>query len=121
MKNRLILLMGLLLVLMTAVGQFVPCAVVHEQMVDAGASKASWQAARQIVPTDAYPESRHLERGSSSISDGKGGRGTTISFTLVCLGNALPHDLLTTSEQRLRQQCAGQQAPLQVLQCSWLI
>lgn len=119
MKKRVILLMGMLLVLMTALGQFVSCAVVQEQ-VSTGESQASWQTTRQIVPTDACPEGRHLERGSSSLSDGKGGRGATSSFTLVCMGNTLPHELLTTSEQRLGQRI-GQQVSIHVLQCSWLI
>ncbi|MFT3878934.1 MAG: hypothetical protein QM703_04650 [Gemmatales bacterium] len=121
MKSRWILLTGVFLLLLTALGQFVPCAVVHEEPADAGASTASWQATGQIAPSDACPEGRHLERGSSGIDDEPGRRRSTGSFTLVSLGNAFPHDLLTTSEQRLRQQCLGQQAPLQILQCSWLI
>ena len=115
------MLTGLLLALVTALGQFVSCAVVHEQQVNAGDSKASWQATRQIVPTDACPEGRHLERGGSIFDDEPGRRRSTGLFTLVSHGSTFPHELLTTGEQRLRQQCAGQQAPLQILQCSWLI
>jgi hypothetical protein len=121
MKSRWILLTGVFLLLMTALGQFVSCAVMQEQQVNAGDSKGSWQATRQIVPTNACPEGRHLDRGNSGIDDEPGRRRSTGSFALVNHGNSFPHDLLTTSEQRLRQQRVGPQAPLQVLLCSWLI
>lgn len=119
MKSRYAYWLCLLLVLMAALGHFVSCAVVQDKQADS--PQAGWQAWHPMVQTDAYPEGRHLERGSSVLERGPCGRWTSCSFALVSYCPSFTHELLTASEQRLRQQWVGSQAPLQVLQCSWLI
>lgn len=121
MKRWVAYWMCLLLVLMAALGHFVSSAVVRASQADANYPQACWQAWYPSIQTDACPEGRHLERGSTVLERGSGGRWSTYSFALVCPGCSFTHELLTASEQRLRQQCVGQQPPLQVLQCSWLI
>lgn len=108
-----------LLVLMASLGHFVSYAVLQDRQADS--PQAAWQAWHLFVQADAYPEGRHLERGSSVLERGPTGRWTSWSVALVCYCPSFTHELLTASEQRLRQQWVGTQAPLQVLQCCWLI
>ncbi len=118
MKSRYAYFLCLLLALMTAAGLFVACPVLQRTYV---LPEASWRVSYLTIHSDACPEGRHLERVNSGFENSHGGRWTTSSLVLVFPSQSLAHELLTASEQRLRQQWVGTQAPLQVLQCSWLI
>lgn len=110
--------MCLLLMLIAALGHFVSTA---GQAPETISTKATWQASQLAIQSDACLQNRQLEHGSSVLDGGQGRRLTTGSIGLVSSSRLVSRELLTGSEQRLRQQCVGQQAPLQVLQCSWLI
>lgn len=118
MMTRCTILMCLLLMLIVAFGHFVSSA---GQGAETISTNATWQASHLANKSDACLQNRQLEHVSSVLDGGQGRRSTSGSIGLVSSSRPFLHELLTGSEQRLRQQYVGQQAPLQVLQCSWLI